>query len=83
MPNQDPIVPSHIFSKEEQVIPNNKNMNTLIDFTAYCTQHPEERFWQALRNWSEYNFIYGGKNTENLEYNSLTERKLEDTFYKE
>lgn len=24
----------------------------LVDFLGYCNTHPEERFWQALRNWS-------------------------------
>ena len=46
-----------------------KNINTLTDFYIYCLQHPEQRFWQALRNWSGYEFIYGFK------------EKLEDTFY--
>ena len=34
-----------------------KNNRLLKDFTAYCKQYPEERFWQALRNWSEHSFI--------------------------
>lgn len=47
----------------------------LKSFTEYCEQHPEQRFWQALRNWSEYNFIYGS--------NKLIEHPdLEDTFFK-
>ena len=25
---------------------------------AYCKQHPEERFWQALRNWCGYTAIF-------------------------
>lgn len=29
-----------------------KNINLLKEFTEYCTLHPQERFWQALRNWS-------------------------------
>jgi hypothetical protein len=37
----------------------NKNKEKLASFTAYCEAHPDERFWQALRNWSGYNFIYG------------------------
>jgi hypothetical protein len=25
----------------------------------YCKAHPDERFWQALRNWSGFHFIMG------------------------
>lgn len=34
-----------------------KNLEALKSFTKYCLEHPEERFWQALRNWSRYNFV--------------------------
>jgi hypothetical protein len=34
-----------------------KNGLLLQDFALYCLDHPEERFWQALRNWSRINFI--------------------------
>jgi hypothetical protein len=27
-------------------------MHLLEDFARYCRQNPEQRFWQALRNWS-------------------------------
>lgn len=30
----------------------NKNQEELNSFVEYCTAHPEQRFWQALRNWS-------------------------------
>lgn len=53
-----------------------KNISQLKSFTAYCEAHPEERFWQALRNWSQYSFIYGS----NV---SLDSNEVEDTFYKE
>jgi len=36
----------------------NKNSALLKSFTAYCEQYPEQRFWQALRNWSGRFFIY-------------------------
>lgn len=36
----------------------NKNQNTLQSLTEYCEAHPEQRFWQAVRNWSGYNFVY-------------------------
>lgn len=38
----------------------NKNIDLLRSFIAYCVSHPDQRFWQALRNWSGHNFIYVG-----------------------
>ena len=48
-----------------------KNKKTLQSFIKYCEEHPEERFWQALCNWSKL-FIYAR--------NELGE-DLQDTFY--
>ena len=50
----------------------NKNIKLLKDFEKYCKQHPEERFWQALRNWSKANKILFSKSWEGLYH---------DTFY--
>lgn len=44
----------------------------LDDFIAYCRKNPEQRFWQALRNWSGHNFILASK---------LNDGDGEDTFY--
>ncbi len=52
------------------------NKELLLSFTEYCFKNPEQRFWQALRNWSEYNYILGAADIED----TLT---FEDTFYKE
>jgi hypothetical protein len=35
----------------------NRNSEVLKSFIKYCKEHPDERFWQALRNWSGYGFI--------------------------
>jgi hypothetical protein len=35
-----------------------KSKTVLEDFVKYCFQHPEYRFWQALRNWCGHNFVY-------------------------
>jgi DNA-binding CsgD family transcriptional regulator len=35
-------------------IPANRNAEALASFTRYCREHPQEIFWQALRNWSNY-----------------------------
>jgi hypothetical protein len=34
-----------------------RNAATLASFIAYCNDNPEERFWQALRNWCGYRFV--------------------------
>ena len=36
-----------------------RNSEVLEDFVNYCKTHPDQRFWQALRNWSEFDFILG------------------------
>lgn len=63
-----------------------KNSRLLAMFTEYCREHPSERFWQALRNWSCYNFIYGQRAGTHVSLAVDSEgyqRILEDTFYKE
>ena len=70
----------------------NKNKEKLVSFIRYCLDHPDERFWQALRNWSGYYFIFGwqprkpltikddkGYFVDGLE--EVEELGLEDTFY--
>lgn len=49
----------------------NKNSQLLQDFVIYCDEHPDERFWQALRNWAEVPRILVG----------LRDGSTEDTFY--
>ena len=34
------------------------NIELLEDFVHYCKEHPEQRFWQALRNWSGASFVH-------------------------
>lgn len=48
-----------------------KNQKLLESFAEYCISHPEQRFWQALRNWSNVGYIYKSNDGE----------KMEDTFY--
>ena len=51
------------------------NVDTLADFVKYCDKHPEQRFWQALRNWLGVNFIF--TSPLRLPYDN----QMEDTFY--
>lgn len=53
----------------------NKNRELLDEFTTYCDAHPEMRFWQALRNWCGWNFIWVSMR------GPLDEPDLRDTFY--
>ena len=53
----------------------------LWSFVHYCYQHPTERFWQALRNWSGYWFIFGG--TKEISITEAHKLGLQDTFFKE
>ena len=51
----------------------------LKSFIKYCEKYPEQRFWQALRNFSEYDVIFGYKMKDDFEFNK---DNLENTFYK-
>lgn len=57
-----------------------RNSVALTSFVAYCEAHPTERFWQALRNWSKWNFIYGSR--EPLDDYGVA-GSFTDTFYLE
>lgn len=50
-----------------------RNSEVLADFIKYCEDHPTERFWQALRNWSDHNFILVSKDLDGDDF--------KDTFY--
>ena len=39
---------------------NMKSKELLEQFTKYCQEHPQQRFWQALRNWCGKAFIFAG-----------------------
>lgn len=47
-----------------------KNSRLLASFSQYCREYPEMRFFQALRNWSGYDYIIAKK-----------DGKESDTFY--
>lgn len=70
----------------------NKNQESLLEFIKYCFEHPQERFWQALRNWSQYYFIFGWRPKKPLRMKEdgnhyvegieeMEKMGLEDTFY--
>ena len=51
-----------------------RNKKLLDSFVAYCEAHPEQRFWQALRNWCGWPFIFAGRGLD-------TDSGIFDTFY--
>jgi hypothetical protein len=57
----------------------NKNREKLLSFIEYCLEHPEERFWQALRNWAKVDFIFTHKGS----LDDILVGELRDTFYDE
>ena len=59
-----------------------KNKKILDSFVKYCNTHPNERFWQALRDWSGFKFIYvSDKSTSTDEKDIDIVNSLYDTFY--
>lgn len=57
-----------------------KNSMMLAWFSEYCREHPEERFWQALRNWSKSAFILRADGFSQATNNFYG---IRDTFYEE
>ena len=63
-----------------------KSSTKLWSFIQYCLAHPDERFWQALRNWSKYEFIYVSSECATMITDDSVPdfiNSLEDTFYKD
>lgn len=54
-----------------------RNEKVLAEFVKYCEEHPQERFWQALRNWSGYGFVLVGHKPPELPWR----KDWPDTFY--
>lgn len=57
-----------------------KSKALLASFTAYCEANPEQRFWQALRNWAGWPFVLVAGDLDDTKgsYGVLNWR---DTFY--
>ena len=51
---------------------------TLLDsFVAYCEANPDQRFWQALRNWCGWHCIY----VTNVNVDEVDTAGMYDTFH--
>lgn len=57
-----------------------RNSAVLYDFVEYCNKNPDQRFWQALRNWSGSDFILYWESNE-FDFHKAQEMGLHDTFY--
>lgn len=53
-----------------------KSKKQLDSFIDFCREYPELRFWQALRAWSEADYIFW----KGVDLKDGSE-KIEDTFY--
>ena len=53
-----------------------RSQTTKDAFITYLTEHPEERFWQSVRNFAGVGFVYVSKEAWDGD-------DIEDTFYKE
>jgi hypothetical protein len=58
----------------------NRNAKRLASFVAFCEAHPDLRFWQALLNWANVNFIYVSS-CPSMNISPNAEIELRDTFY--
>lgn len=56
-----------------------KSKSLLESFAAFCRANPEQRFWQALRNWSGHAFIFVASDYPRTAQEAYWDGK--DTFY--
>lgn len=54
-----------------------RNGDVLASFVKYCEAHPEQRFWQALRNWSNVHVVC----ISNTRFGGDLPDDILDTFY--
>lgn len=57
-----------------------RNQKLLASFSEYCLANPNERFYQALRNWSGNRFIL---KADGLDFDTGKYTGIKDTFYDE
>lgn len=58
-----------------------KNRDTLASFIAYCVSNPEQRFWQALRNWAGAGYILTSQHAVMHLPTGGFMNEVQDTFY--
>lgn len=64
-----------------------KDKRLKISFINYLIKNPEERFWQALRNWAKVKFVLTSTHFDPFMFNQkfMKNKKVEitNTFYLE
>ena len=68
-------------SKMRIISDKDRNSKTKNKFIQYMLRNPDERFWQSVRNFSDYGFVVG--TTIPVEDIGKREGIVEDTFYRE
>jgi len=61
------------FKRVKVNMSNIKSEKLLKSFSQYCINNPELRFWQALRSWSKWGFIFVSNEPHN-EHNEHNEQ---------
>jgi hypothetical protein len=56
-----------------------RNSEQLDSLVEYCQAHPNQRFWQALRNWSGWQHVLVS-NDSDFVLGQVTTGKIRDTF---
>lgn len=52
-------------------MPDSRNSKTLASFVGYCKANPGLRFWQALRNWSGFTFVFVGYKMDEIAFDTF------------
>lgn len=62
-----------------KVVHGTRHGRVLHSFFLYCAEHPNERFWQALRNWAGWPFVWVSDRLDDSETGPAG--NVRDTFY--
>lgn len=71
---------SKMIKNDEGIL--SRNQKSLESFAEYCISHPQEKFWQAVRNWSDTPFILKADSVD-FENDEISYNNIRDTFYEE
>ena len=66
--------------KFSELVKGSKNFETLSGFYLYALAHPEERFWQALRNYFKVKYILKSSHFDWDMFDPKYIKKNEKTF---
>lgn len=58
-----------------------RNSDLLQSFVAYCEAHPNERFWQALRNWCGWSYVLVARPGGADHGSDVVIEEMADTFH--